>query len=134
MPRTFRVNREAVESAGCKMLMFHITGVIDAPASEELDKAFAAALSDGGHAFVLDFSNVEYISSSALRMLLKLRRAALDAGGCIAVAGLRREIRENVFDSLGFSRLIDVYGSVKEAVAAIAEKYAEGQGGKPART
>jgi len=96
----------------------HVAGSIDASTAAELEAAFEAARKDGGRFFVLDVSTVEYLASAGLRLLLKFRRAAINAEGCVAVAGLRRDIRENVFDSLGFSRLIDLYVDVDEAVRA----------------
>ena len=102
--------------------MVEIAGTIDAAATKDIEKVFADAANDGGQYFIVDFSNMEYISSAGLRLLLKFRKAALDAGGALKIAALHRDIRENVFDALGFSKLIDVYPSVDDALASIGQE------------
>jgi len=119
MPGTFEVSSRSTDVAGFKVYVLSLTGSVDASAAGRLDRVFTGAIEDGGQHFVLDCAGMEYISSAGLRLLLKLRKAALDAGGRVKVAALPREIRETVFDSLGFSRLMDLYVGVDEALESI---------------
>ena len=119
MTRMFKVDSEPIEPEDRKGSVLHLSGTIDAASVAQLEQAFTSALDGGCRYFVLDFSGIEYISSAGLRLLLKLRKAALSVGGSIKVAALRRDIRENVFDDLGFSQLIEVHGTVEEAVTSI---------------
>ena len=115
----FSVESRALEVSGRKVLVFAVSGSVDAPAVKDLDNALAAALRDGAKCLVLDMSRMDYISSAGLRLLLRFRKTASEAGGVLKVAALHREIRQNVFDALGFSRLIEVYGTVEEAVQSV---------------
>jgi len=119
MTGTFDVSSEARECGGQKVYILRLAGTIDASATEGLDAEFTAAIDGGGQHFILDFSRVEYISSAGLRLMLKLRRAALEGGGRVKVAAARRAIRENVLDALGFSRLVDLCVDVDEALESV---------------
>ena len=115
----FGVESRALEVSGRKVLVFAVTGSVDASAVKDLDDAFTVALRDGTKCLVLDMSRMDYISSAGLRLLLRFRKTAGEAGGVLKVAALHREIRQNVFDALGFSRLIEVHGTVEEAVQSL---------------
>jgi len=119
MPGKLSVHTETVQVGKETVAVLHIEGSIDGSSSDELDGAFDAAADGGGSQFILDFSEVDYISSAGLRLLLRFRRIALDRGGRLRIASVHREIRENVLDALGFSRLIDVYADVQEATDAL---------------
>ena len=122
MPGTFTVEHSSVPSGEKKVGVLRLSGNVDASAVKDFEAAFDASLAEGNRNFVLDFTKVEYISSAGLRLLLKIRKAALDGGGRVKIAGLHREIRENVFDALGFSRLIELYSTADEATAAFSHE------------
>lgn len=122
MSGTFGVESKSMAAGSREVVVLALTGTIDGSVTTELEQAFAAAIDGGGQYFILDFSRVEYISSAGLRLLLKLRKAALDSGGSVTISGPRREIRENVFDALGFSRLVSLYPTVEEAAESIAQE------------
>jgi len=119
MPERFRVDRDTIRNEGVDVCVLHLTGSLDASATDGLEQAFAEGRDAGSVYFVLDFAGVEYISSAGLRLLLKFRKLTLDAGGRIMVARLHRSIREDVFDALGFSQLIDLYATVDEAAKSV---------------
>lgn len=122
MSCAFAVRTEQVEHGHAGVCVLRAAGSIDASTVGELEAAFSESYGRGSRCFVLDVAGVEYISSAGLRLLLMFRRAAMDGGGCFAVAGLRRDIRENVFDGLGFSRLIRLCANVDEAVEYVGEE------------
>ena len=119
MAEEFRVEARRVAADGGEVCVFSVTGVVDSRVTDEFGETVMAEIREGVPNVVFDLSGVGYISSAGLRLFLKIRRAALDAGGCVRVAGLHRDIRENVFDALGFSRLIELHPSVDEAVRSI---------------
>lgn len=119
MPGTVQVDASWQQVGGENVCVLRVSGTVDASGVVELEKGFSGAQEAGARCFVLDFSKMEYISSAGLRVLLKLRKAALGAGGRVLVAALRREIRENVFSALGFSHLFDVYATADEAIEAL---------------
>ncbi|MFO7900956.1 MAG: STAS domain-containing protein [Planctomycetota bacterium] len=120
MPEKFSVRSETQSVDGEPVGVFRLEGTVDASATSGLEEQFSAAADDGARYFVFDFAGVQYISSAGLRLLLRFRKTALDAGGDIRVCGLRRDIRENVFEALGFARLIQLCVDVDEALASFA--------------
>ena len=121
MPPEYKIESEPVEIAGCQGRIFRLAGHARADATEELELATHAALSEGVRYFVLDFAEAEYISSGVLRILLTLRKATRQIGGGVRVAALHAHIRESVFDALGFSKLFNICANVEEAVRDIGE-------------
>ena len=122
MAETFRVESTSSEVSGSKVVVLDIVGSVDSSVAKELEAAFMAALNDGSTWLVLGLSKMDYISSAGLRLLLKFRKQAIEAGGALKIAALQRDIRENVFDALGFSRLIDIYETAEEALASIGQQ------------
>lgn len=119
MPERFRVERDTIQNKGLDICVLRLTGSLDSSVTDDLEQAFADGRDAGSVYFVLDFAGVEHISSAGLRLLLKLRKLALDAGGRIMVARLHNGIREETFDALGFSQLIDLYATVDDAAKSV---------------
>lgn len=116
----FKCTARSAEFSGKKIQVLDIIGSIDSSSITAIDQAFNAALQTGAKHFILNMAQMDYISSAGLRALLKYRKLAFDAGGIMKIAAVHREIRENVFDALGFSRLIEVYGTTQEAIESMA--------------
>ncbi|MDD5198502.1 MAG: STAS domain-containing protein [Terrimicrobiaceae bacterium] len=70
-----------------------LKGSINAANAEEA-AASLLPLAQAGGRLVLDASRLEFISSAGLRLLLRLQRAAADAGGRLVLAGLSPEVSE----------------------------------------
>jgi len=107
------------ESRSGSATIVSLSGRMDASSSPAAEAVLSRLIGSGERRIVVDMSDLDHISSAGLRLLLKFRRAGLAAGGSVRIASLHREIRENVFEALGFARLFDVYGDIEEAVAAI---------------
>lgn len=121
MPQEYRIESESVDIIDRKGCIFHVAGHIRAEATEELELAAQAALKEGVQHFFFDFAKTEHISSGVLRILLSLRKATRQTGGSVHVAAVHANIREHVFDALGFSKLFNIYANVEEAVQDITE-------------
>jgi len=64
---------------------------------------------------VLDFSEVEFMSSSTLGVLLTLRQKLMKVGGRAAICGLRPELRR-VFKIAAIEKMFDFYRNEEEAL------------------
>ena len=69
----------------------------------------------GRSRLVLDFRQVEALSSAVLAGLLVLRQALLDQGGRLALCGLRPGVREGLVLT-GLERSLNVYPTEQEAL------------------
>jgi len=129
MPGTFSIHPESTSAGDDQVCVLHIAGHIDEAATTEFEDVFTGVMAGGCRHFVLDLAQADSITSAGLRLLLKLHRAALNAGGRIRIAAPRRRIREQI-DGVFFSRLMEVYGTVDEAVGSVAGGQADGDRGE----
>ncbi len=96
--------RIAREQFGDK-LNLTLTGRLDRNTSEELETKLKPAL-DGVKELGFDFSNLDYISSAGLRVLLAAQKK-MKGDGKIRIKGAKKEIRD-IFDMTGFSNILSV--------------------------
>lgn len=87
--------------------MATLSGRLDTPASIELAEQFDILAGKAGGTVVLDCSQLEYISSSGLRLFLTLRKAAATKGGKVIVRGINSDVR-SVFMITGFLNLFEI--------------------------
>ena len=75
-------------------------------AAVQFAKDIEALTENADKKIILDCSQLEFISSSGLRLFLTLRKATLAKGGKVVVKGISKEIKK-VFTITGFSSLFD---------------------------
>lgn len=81
-----------------------LIGRLDTPAAQEVAKQMEPVLADAGGTVVLDCTEMNYISSSGLRIFLTVRKAAAAQGGKVIVRNISDDIRQ-VFMMTGFLNL-----------------------------
>ena len=94
-----------------------LVGRIDGSNSDEVEAALVP-LADGGGSVVVDCEELDYISSSGLRVLLIAAKRSKAAGTRLALAGLQPAVGE-VFEMSGFLKLFDIYSSRPDAVESL---------------
>jgi anti-anti-sigma factor len=94
-----------------------INGSLDSTTSPEAKKSIDAVLV-GAKKVLLDFSQLDYISSAGLRVLLGTAKHLRGSGGKLGLFGLNQSVRE-VFEISGFSSILSVYQSEPEALGAM---------------
>jgi anti-sigma B factor antagonist len=95
-----------------------VHGEIDIKTVPALEAALDAAIRDSGGAFVIDLSDVEFIDSSGLHVLLRARGLLGREDRALAVVCPFGPVRR-VFELSGSSELFALYGSREEAAAAL---------------
>ena len=94
-----------------------IAGSLDSTTSPEAQKSLDAVLA-GAKKVLLDFSELDYISSAGLRVLLGAAKQLRASGGKLGMFGLNQSVRE-VFEISGFSSILSIYPSEAEALGAM---------------
>ena len=94
-------------------------GRIDSTTAALLDERLAPLVGAARPRLVVDFSNVDYISSAGLRIMLLAARRVQEAGGHLALCGMGAAVRQ-VFYLAGFLPLFFICASRDEAVTSIA--------------
>lgn len=83
-----------------------LSGRLDTTTAPQLEEALASAL-DGVADMVFDFSQIEYISSAGLRILLNTQKKISAAGGSMKLVCVNDVVRE-VFEVTGFINILTI--------------------------
>jgi anti-sigma B factor antagonist len=81
---------------------------------QEIDSVGAG---NDGHHLLVDFSNVEYISSAGMRVVLKVVKERQTSPKSFAVSSMQDHVRE-VFEISGFDAFITIYPDAMQAVVS----------------
>ena len=96
------------EINGKEAVVYKMTGRIDSNNAPKVEAEIAELLKDRGTVpVVLDASELDYISSSGLRLFLSLRKASAAKGGKLQVSNINNDIRQ-VFMMTGFISLFEI--------------------------
>jgi len=101
------------------VVILGISGRIDAGTSDQLKFKLLAAIGDKPVRLVLDFSQVEFVSSIGLRVLIVAAKRIAVVKGKMVFSGLAGPVRE-VFELAGFTSVAKCYADQAAAIAALA--------------
>lgn len=82
-------------------------GRLDTPAAVKAQQEIIPLLDNADKTIILDCTNLEYISSSGLRLFLTIRKEASAKGGSVIIENINEEIRK-VFMMTGFFNLFEI--------------------------
>ncbi len=82
------------------------------------EKILSEYIDQGKTKIVLDMSNVGYMDSSALGVIISIFRHAKMSGGGFAIAGLVDSVRR-LFSLTALDKVIPIFSTVEEAVEKI---------------
>ena len=84
-----------------------IKGRLDTPVAVKAQQEIEPLLQNADKAITLDCSELEYISSSGLRLFLTIRKEAAAKGGKVVIEHINDEIKK-VFMMTGFYNLFEI--------------------------
>jgi anti-anti-sigma factor len=99
-------------------LIIRINGRIDSVSSETLENTIKPVIEAGENKLAIDFSKIEYISSSGLRAILLFAKLAKKGNGSVVLFAMNENIKE-IFKISGFISIIQVVETEQEALAAL---------------
>lgn len=85
--------------------MLRLEGRLDASTSNDVGKSLQATLQQGVSRLLLDMTEVAYVSSAGLRVILMAAKTSKASAAGFAIFGLQSAVRE-VFDVSGFSKIL----------------------------
>ena len=95
-----------------------LSGRVDGSNASQLEGALQAQVEAGETRLVLDFSQLRYISSAGLRVLLVVARRLQGVGGQMLFCELAEDIAQ-IFEISGFNNILEVHASRHEALKAL---------------
>ena len=108
---------EVERSSSGGVQVFRITGRLDSTTSLAFESKVLALLCPEVNRVALDFTGVDYVSSAGLRVVLLAAKKAKALAGGFAIFGMAQPV-QHVFQMSGFSRIIPLFPTEAEAVAA----------------
>ena len=90
------------------VIILSLNGRLDALTATGLDDTFVSLVESGENLFAIDFSQLDYISSGGLRVLLKAAKVLKNSNGKIVLFALKDPIKE-IFEIAGFVSLFPIY-------------------------
>jgi anti-anti-sigma factor len=103
------------------VLIFFVTGRLDAFGAQQLDTWAREALSDDDKELVLDLTGSPYLSSGGIRTFNSLKREMKRRSGRFALSGLS-EYPKKVLDMAGFNTVFEIFPTAEDAVSDMAKK------------
>jgi anti-sigma B factor antagonist len=92
-----------------------IVGNLDTNTSPDAENQLTKLMDQGVKKIVINFDKLDYISSSGLRVFLAASKRIKSEEGAIRICNLN-EIVQEVFDISGFSIILNVSGSLEQAL------------------
>ena len=86
--------------------VIYFEGRLDTAAAPQVEKEMQALYDCKGHDIILDCTELQYISSSGLRLFLSLLKAAKPKGSHVFITGMSDTLRQ-VFAMTGFTNLFE---------------------------
>jgi anti-anti-sigma factor len=99
-------------------MVVSVIGRMDATTTPEYEHKLNSLIESGHKIIVIDFFYLEYISSAGLRGILVTVKAIKAAGGKIAFANIRNNVKD-VFDISGFGTIFQINDSVESALSQV---------------
>lgn len=93
-----------------------ISGRVDTMTAGDFENGVIEVLEGGVSKLILDCSELDYISSSGLRVFLVAQKKMMAGGGKLKLCCLKPEIME-IFDISGFSSIFAISTGLEEASA-----------------
>jgi anti-anti-sigma factor len=90
-------------------------GRLDSNTSPAFEKQLLSCIEGGSRRVLLDFSELQYVSSAGLRSVLLGSKRMRAAGGSLALCSLNAQIAE-VFQISGFDTILDIHASAEAAM------------------
>ena len=98
-----------------KVVILRLDGRLDAATAPVLDRKIQMLVDDGHIQIALDFSQIDYLSSAGMRVLLSEGRKLHAKHGSFALFSLSSEVEE-VLKMAGFDRILNIFPTEKEAL------------------
>ena len=95
-----------------------LSGKLDATTAKTFEDRILGVINSGTQRLVVDLSQLDYVSSSGLRVFILAAKRLQTVDGKIVLCSMKDHVRQ-VFDLAGFSSMLSIYGSRDEAMKGL---------------
>ncbi len=97
-----------IESKENGIFILAVDGNLDAEGTQAMEEKVLALLEAGETSLLFDFSQLDYINSSGLRVLVLAYQRLKKASGRVAICGIKDYIQE-VFEVSGYDKIFPLF-------------------------
>jgi len=108
---------EIIEREHGEIRVLNYVGRLDTNTTPQAETQINGLLDSGARKFLINFEQLDYISSAGLRLLLATAKKLKSTSGDLRICGLNPTVQE-VFDISGFSSILSVTATEQEALDA----------------
>jgi anti-sigma B factor antagonist len=105
---------DIVEEKQGVIYTFKIKGRLDSNTSQEFEKRVFDVITNGTKSVIIDFKDLDYISSAGLRVILKATKALKREDGKIMLCAMQDYVKE-VFEIAGFDSFLPIVPTLDDA-------------------
>ena len=106
---------EIIEEKQSDISIFRLNGRLDSNTSQGFEQKIFQTITDGSKQVVVDFKDLDYISSAGLRVILKATKAIKREEGQIMLCSMQDYVKE-VFEIAGFDSFLPIASGMDEAL------------------
>lgn len=108
--------RVTIEEKG-NIVILRLDGRLDATSTPVLEGKIKPVLEKQARV-LMDFSDVDYLSSAGMRLLLSAAKKMKAKNGRLVFCGIDEEVME-IIKMAGFDKILEIFSSEQEALAAL---------------
>lgn len=108
---------EIIEQKKGEIQVFMLAGRLDSNTAPGFEERIIQAIGNTSKHMVVDFKNVDYISSAGLRVILKATKDLKRVEGKIVLCAMQDYVRE-VFEISGFDAILPIVPTIDDALQA----------------
>ena len=102
-----------------RLVKVTLTGRLDTPGVDRVETRFIASLIPGGNNAIVDLSQVDFVASMGIRMIVSAARSLRTRKATLAVYGAQEQVSQ-VFEIVALGQIISICSTEAEALAAVA--------------
>ena len=106
---------EIIEEIQDGIKIYRLKGRLDSNTSQGFEQKLFQAISEGAKNMVVDFKDIDYISSAGLRVILKAFKALQREDGRIMLCSMQDYVKE-VFEIAGFDSFLPIVATMDDAL------------------
>ena len=118
--KELKIEHATAPVEGREVHILRLEGYVDAHTFTDFEEELTKLVEGGNHNLLLDLEKLTYINSTGLGLLMATFRQVRQFQGDLVIAKMSDKIT-NIFNLLGFSRLIHTYATEDEALGKFAQ-------------
>jgi anti-sigma B factor antagonist len=106
---------EIIEEMQNDIIIYRLNGQLDRNTSQKFEQKLFQAISVGSKNMVIDFKDLDYISSAGIRVILKATKDIKLKDGRIMLCSMQDYVKE-VFEVSGVASLLPIVATMDDAL------------------